>query len=277
MCRAGAKGPRKEGLSIPMSDPGKARPTLDSMPEERKRVLQMLAATAVALSLLGLIHGTEHPGERFFSVSAGGKGEGAVTYSELRNSRRGKNGKMYEGAFAALRAAGPGLNEPVAQNEEQKLKALERRAGRRAYAGAPPTIPHSVQERSPSACLACHGQGAQIAGLTAPAMSHKAYSMCTQCHAMQRNESGFVSALGALPPEHDFIGAAEPTHGDRAWEGAPPTIPHPVFMREKCSSCHGTHGALGMRSTHPARQNCRQCHAPASPFDQANPPPIEDF
>lgn len=248
------------------------------MPEERKRAIQMLAAAAVGVAVLGLILGTAAPEVRELLVhDRAATGEPAVSYKELRSGRRGPNGQLYEGAFAALRVAGPQVNDPVEQTEEEKVATLERRRARRAYAGAPPTVPHGIQEKAPSACMACHGQGAQIAGLRAPAMSHKEYTMCSQCHAVKREPDTYVAGLGEYPQEHGFEGATEPSHGKRAWEGAPPTIPHPVFMRENCASCHGVHGAQGMRSTHPARQSCQQCHAPASDFDQARPPAMDQW
>ncbi|HRC56557.1 MAG TPA: hypothetical protein PKU97_11575, partial [Kofleriaceae bacterium] len=65
-----------------------------------------------------------------------------------------------------------------------------------------------------------------------------------------------------------FVGLPAPGRGERAWPGAPPTIPHTTWMRERCDSCHGVWGASGLRSTHPWRQSCTQCHAPAAALDQ---------
>jgi len=179
---------------------------------------------------------------------------------------------MYDGAFQRVRDAGPKISDKVEQTVEDREAALRERAKRRAYAGAPPTIPHAVQQKNPAACLACHGEGAEIAGKQAPAMSHKSYSMCTQCHAMEREEHAFVTTLGSYPEEHGFVGAQEVETGARYHDGAPPQIPHSVFMRENCSSCHGVHGDLGMKSTHPERQNCKQCHAAAAEHEPAGPP-----
>jgi cytochrome c-type protein NapB len=38
------------------------------------------------------------------------------------------------------------------------------RASRRAFNGAPPVIPHAVENTSDAACYACHGQGMGFAG-----------------------------------------------------------------------------------------------------------------
>jgi len=53
----------------------------------------------------------------------------------------------------------------------------------------------------------------------------------------------------------------------RAYDGAPPVVPHPVraLGRQDCLSCHGEGldlGGDGMapRVPHPERVNCQQCH-----------------
>lgn len=243
----------------------------------RVRRMQIFAGAAVGVAVVGLFLGAQEPPRPPIQESLDGAvGQRAVNYKQLREGRRGSNSSMYEGAFARLRNQGPGLEDEVVQTDEEREAVLEARSKRRAYAGAPPTIPHSVQQKDPAACLACHSTGAEIAGKRAPAMSHREYSMCTQCHAMERTESEYVAKMNEYPDpaEHGFEGLAERGQGSRAYEGAPPVMPHPLFMRENCSSCHGVHGALGMRSTHPERQNCQQCHAESASFDQAAVPPF---
>jgi cytochrome c-type protein NapB len=65
-----------------------------------------------------------------------------------------------------------------------------------------------------------------------------------------------------------FAGTKGPEKGLRAWPGAPPTIPHPTNMRGECLSCHGPDGKVGMRSSHPWRVSCRQCHVEGSGTDE---------
>jgi predicted CXXCH cytochrome family protein len=49
------------------------------------------------------------------------------------------------------------------------------------------------------------------------------------------------------------------------YDGAPPTIPHKVFMRENCGACHVGPGAREeILTTHPERTRCRQCHVPVT-------------
>ncbi|MBK6532709.1 MAG: hypothetical protein IPF99_24875 [Deltaproteobacteria bacterium] len=38
-------------------------------------------------------------------------------------------------------------------------------------------------------------------------------------------------------------------------------------MRGRCESCHGVL-SQGIRSTHPWRESCTQCHAPSAALDQ---------
>jgi nitrate reductase (cytochrome), electron transfer subunit len=45
-------------------------------------------------------------------------------------------------------------------------------------------------------------------------------------------------------------------------------VPHPIFMRENCLSCHGAAGPEPIRTTHPWQTNCLQCHAPSAVLDQ---------
>ena len=61
-----------------------------------------------------------------------------------------------------------------------------------------------------------------------------------------------------------FVGQIKPARraflSNRAFSGAPPTIPHRVFMRDNCISCHGPTGYHEYRTTHPNRTQCMQCH-----------------
>ena len=193
----------------------------------------------------------------------------AVTYGEMNARRRGPNAN-WQNHLDKIKGNAPGLLEPVRQTEGQKAAALALRASRRAYDGAPPVVPHPITQDSASSCIACHQDGLRVGQRTAPKISHQAYANCTQCHVESENK-----AFPAGPPLTDngfadnaFAGVASPAKGERAWQGAPPTIPHPTLMRSDCMSCHGVNGLAGIRSTHPWRQSCTQCHAPSATFDQ---------
>jgi cytochrome c-type protein NapB len=81
-------------------------------------------------------------------------------------------------------------------------------------------------------------------------------SNCVQCHVFRKQEELFAAS--------DFRGLAQHfTKADRHYPGAPPVIPHRVFMRENCTSCHsGPVARPEIRCSHPLRANCRQCHVP---------------
>jgi cytochrome c-type protein NapB len=135
------------------------------------------------------------------------------------------------------------------------------RAERRLYDGAPPVIPHAPLNIK---CTQCHtdtGKEAPPLGF-APANPHaktdglSATSNCQQCHVFRRQEAVFS--------ESDFAGLPQRfAKADRLYPGAPPVIPHRVFMRENCNSCHsGPIARPEIRCSHPQRANCRQCHVP---------------
>lgn len=60
---------------------------------------------------------------------------------------------------------------------------------------------------------------------------------------------------------------------NRAYDGAPPTIPHPVEARSAraCLACHGAGLKVGERiaskMSHPLMTNCTQCHVEQTPTD----------
>jgi cytochrome c-type protein NapB len=105
----------------------------------------------------------------------------------------------------------------------------------------------------------------------APGLPHAHYDNCTQCHVVGADPrpNGPATVLS----ESLFVGLDSPVRGERAWPGAPPTIPHATLMRGECTSCHGVGGRLGMRSPHPDRQNCQQCHAPSAALNQRRATP----
>ena len=139
------------------------------------------------------------------------------------------------------------------------------RAARRAFDGAPPVVPHPIDQMHTASCMACHGSGLYIGKQQfAPAMSHEFMANCTQCHVEQTSPN-----LAAFTLAHNtFIGLEAAQGGERAWLGAPPTIPHTTFMRENCMSCHGPQGPDPIRTTHPWQTNCMQCHAPSATLNQ---------
>ncbi|MFB6264069.1 MAG: hypothetical protein ABEL76_10665 [Bradymonadaceae bacterium] len=134
--------------------------------------------------------------------------------------------------------------------------------GPRAYAGAPPRIPHRTQLRSK--CSSCHGKF----GRPGPP-GHGPKAACRQCHADPSGPHVAGAAPPSVPAGNRFDGLdAGPADGQRVWAGAPPQIPHQTHMRENCLSCHGPPGEAAVEKTsHPWRRQCVQCHAPTGRFD----------
>lgn len=249
-----------------------------------RRGLHVGVAIALAVAGVGLVAGVRGTGSEVEAHTARrpamapvAEGE-ARSYADLRARMTGPNAGLAARWWASLRD--PELFAPVVQSEADRRAALARRAGRRAYDGAPPTVPHPTDQLDAPGCLHCHERGLEVAGLVAPRMSHAPMVSCVQCHVAdedpRRSAPGAPAHLTAAGPpvalpvmaDNTFVGLEAPGSGERAWPGAPPTIPHSTWMRERCDSCHGLWGPKGVRSTHPWRQSCVQCHAPAAALDQ---------
>ncbi len=136
------------------------------------------------------------------------------------------------------------------------------RAKRRAFDGAPPVPPHDDFGMT---CTECHNmEGMEVPGVGyAPPSPHEgtmglsAVSRCRQCHVF--------SVTDAMFSENGFVGLTQDLRrGRRLNPHAPPVIPHPVFMRENCAACHaGPSAREEIRTSHPDRIRCRQCHVTA--------------
>lgn len=178
----------------------------------------------------------------------------ADAYLDMNGKLRGPNRDFRSELW---RLVEPAVVLPVVNTPEDRARSLAIRASRRAYDGAPPVIPHPVSEINAATCASCHRDGRVIDAIVARPMSHQYLPNCTQCHSPVSNPD-----IGPLyPSDVVFTGMSSPGPGSRAWPGAPPVIPHHTRMRENCMSCHGLHGWPGLRTTHPERVNCLQCHA----------------
>lgn len=132
---------------------------------------------------------------------------------------------------------------------------------RRAFPGAPPAIPHPIDDgadfESGKRCAACHVKGGYVPKYNAyaPVTPHPNFYNCRQCHVPRRSDTLFRETAWAT--------VARPKMSLRAMPGAPPAIPHALQMRENCLACHsGPSSVPAIRSSHPERGNCRQCHVP---------------
>ncbi len=250
------------------------RPFPRPRPAEISRTTQLLLVGVIGAAFVGYVVGVGRPGAPAgppaFGAGAAPRGRAvgdvqpAVTYGELRHVRLGPN-RDWRNDVRALVA--PASRAPAAGADTDPLlrqASLARRAERRAYNGAPPAIPHSIEQRSAASCLACHGAPLRIGEATASMIPHARLTACTQCHVEAAPSAGMHAGTSA----DGFRGLAAPSGGDRAWTGAPPVVPHSTLMRSDCLACHGPSGPDGMRTTHPERRSCLQCHAPSAVLDQ---------
>ncbi len=129
------------------------------------------------------------------------------------------------------------------------------RAALRAFYTAPPVIPHDVpDERDAGSCLMCHQGVMNLGDRVTMATPHPQFGNCMQCH-VRSVAPGWVKPR---PVETGWQGLEEPKDGSRAHEAAPPTIPHRLFLRGNCLSCHAeNHPNEAARSPHPERSSCR--------------------
>lgn len=151
----------------------------------------------------------------------------------------------------------------------------------RAYPGAPPRIPHGLtpDEFQNGGCNTCHERGgySQRFGAYVPITPHPEMGACLQCHV----GDGELMAI-ALPttdpsarcrqchtPEAgrwteatvNWRPIAWPRLAQRSSASGPPPIPHPLEFRGNCLSCHAAPSAVQeIRTTHPERADCKQCH-----------------
>lgn len=148
------------------------------------------------------------------------------------------------------------VNMPVDETHQRSLRDYYKN---RAFHGAPPSIPHEVEDdinMGNSSCLKCHQNGGYVEKYKAytPVVPHPEMINCRQCHVPQHTQTLFK--------ETNFDKVDAPEVGiNNALTGSPPIIPHQIQMHENCLSCHaGPSAPKEIRVSHPERINCRQCH-----------------
>lgn len=185
----------------------------------------------------------------------------APSYLELAMSAPKDRGEMIP-VMEQLPLA-PSHEAGRALTEAERKEVIRRRMNRRAYDGAPPVVPHAIDQRSSASCLTCHNQERLIRESITVKMSHPYLTHCIQCHVESSAQSfRWDTSLHGISIKNTFSGKGTSGRGGRAHPLAPPTIPHDRFMRTDCLSCHGVNGSYALKSPHPDRQSCTQCHAP---------------
>ena len=141
--------------------------------------------------------------------------------------------------------------------DPEHQRSIESYYENRAFYGAPPSIPHPVFEGSIGAdqCLKCHENGGFVEKYNAytPVSPHPDKLNCVQCHVQVKTNELFIPS--------SFNSNSGPSLKNQALLGSPPIIPHQIQLRENCLSCHaGSSAVKEIRTSHPNRINCRQCH-----------------
>ena len=231
----------------------------DPLRQTPARVVGLLAAVVVAVTAIGIATGmapstyrAQRPPPR--ERADPGAVPPARTHAELevRPWTGGPEAWQQSRAIAAKTAT------PV---ESGSVEATVReRAGRRAYDGAPPVVPHPIRASGAAECLACHADGFALGSRRASPIPHASFASCTQCHVSASAPFTRVAASPAARAPSTWQGLASPTGGEMAYMGAPPAVPHSTRMRERCESCHGPEGRAALRTPHPERLSCLQCH-----------------
>ena len=167
----------------------------------------------------------------------------------------------------------------------------------RAWPGAPPRVPHGLtaEEFRVSSCNTCHERGGFVARFAsyAPVTPHPELSACLQCHATDATlvgidypDQGRNAVCRQCHDPANPSGARIPAPPPELWpvlssarDGMPPLIPHDLEMRANCLACHAGPSAVAeIRTTHPERRDCRQCHLPlaadADVFERPAAPPF---
>lgn len=163
-----------------------------------------------------------------------------------------------KGSFLRLTNDQVAFYHSAAGETNARARTLDVYYSRRAYSGAPPIIPHSV-EAEDERCLTCHQVGGYVPKWKAytPVTPHPEDANCRQCHVPQ-NDPGAFRASTWEQSERAPLG--------RPWlPGSPPPVPHSLETRQKCLACHAGPGSVAeIRTTHPERSNCLQCHVPTN-------------
>lgn len=248
-----------------------------------KRALHIAALALAVIAGMGFLLGVRRDPYSTMALSAAKErapaaehAQPARSYKELMVRPWDKNVGLQDDAARRSSAQHAAAKAPAAPaTEEQLQQTRAARLRRRAFEGAPPSIPHPIEQLGDQACWSCHNLGLTIKDRVARPMSHEYLTNCIQCHAAVDEPQPFADDnYAALPLDNTFEGRVG-TRGVRALAGAPPAIPHQTWMRERCASCHGPQGWEGIRTTHPERTNCLQCHAPSAIADQQQPAPAE--
>lgn len=162
-------------------------------PSRRSRIVSVLLASTIAVAGVGFLTATRSPPERrgyrpassarTSSGSSGGATTPAPRQAEMSRARRATRTEELRAAFAILADVPRNPDGTMILDAEETARLAARGEGLRAYPGAPPRVPHAVDERGMPACLTCHEHGLRIGDRVAPQVRHEERASCLQCHA----------------------------------------------------------------------------------------------
>ncbi len=182
----------------------------------------------------------------------------------------------------AMMAVEPGdsLSRAAIPRTRHKYRVL------RTYPGAPPTIPHGFtgDEFRSGSCNTCHERGGYSPRFNAyvPLTPHPQLSGCLDCHvandlltgvSLPSTDPGTIcrqchvpGAVRRQPTGMDWVSLAWPETSPGNEDRPPPVIPHDLQLKGNCLACHAGPATIpGLKTDHPDRANCRQCHLTEDP------------
>ena len=252
------------------------------MPTKSKSIKATTLAVAIIFTLsvsgyfMGLRQTVRETGQNTSPLTphqdpnhAPGNVQATVDYNHIAEAGFGPNAQ-FKSRLSTLKPVPGEAGQPHPRlASEQSLRT--QRESRRAYDGAPPIVPHPIAQDSAASCLQCHRQATRIGDVVASASPHPEYTRCSQCHVSSKGlGSRWNSSKDDLHSGNQFQGNHRPKPTEQAYEHSPKTIPHTLHMRQNCISCHGELGTSPIRTSHPERQSCTQCHVPGSQIDKRN-------
>jgi cytochrome c-type protein NapB len=107
-------------------------------------------------------------------------------------------------------------------------------------------------------CLQCHVGGDHV--MAVPAVSPNPNRRCHVCHGEGGRPEPDIQAMLERRIE------AWPQLAKKTPDRVPPPIPHDLQSRGNCLACHAGPAAVAeIRTGHPERADCRQCHTAPDP------------
>jgi len=149
--------------------------------------------------------------------------------------------------------------------KDEHTQMREKRESLRAYEGAPPVIPHSINRTTSDYCLVCHEKGVIFEAeavvmnqknAQAKITPHPQWVNCIQCHGLRIDDSKFRK--NKFMP---YRITSTPFTKTKDNEGTPPAMPHMLQNHDNCIVCHLSKTAYAtIIPEHGETEGCPLCH-----------------